>query len=260
MIRSATRHDAAAIASVATAYGFDEPDSGIDPRYLELLLEHGRLAVAEVDGAVVGFGGSIESCGAAMVTDLFVLEKHLGQGLGGGLLRHLIGDCEHRMTCSSKHPRAIPTYGRFGMVPRWRVRYLTGSVVHQPHDTTVTRVDLAHWRGPRRELASYWALRGADLLHLGDPARPSGSAVVADRSGQWMILRLDSDGAHDEAVASVMSRLPKGEPLLTFVPEWSAASAFLDGQHFDEIDHDVFCASAGVVIPSATVVMHPGLA
>jgi GNAT superfamily N-acetyltransferase len=260
MIRSATRLDAAAIGAVAAAYGFDEPDSGIDPSYLELLLDQGRLAVAEVGGAVVGFGGSIESFGAAMVCDLFVLEEHLAKGLGGGLLRHLIGDREHRMTCSSKHPRAIPTYGRFGMVPRWRVRYLSGSVVHQPHDTTVTRVDLAHWRGARRELAAYWAHSGAHLLHLGDPARPSGSAVVADRPGQWVILRMDSDGAHDEAMASVMSALPHGAPMITFVSEWSAASAFLDGLGFDEIDHDVFCATSDVVIPSATVVMHPGLA
>jgi GNAT superfamily N-acetyltransferase len=260
VIRAATSGDGAAIAAVAAEYGFDEPDSGIDPRYLALLEQHGRLAVAEVDGRIVGFGGAIESCGAMMLTDLFVLEQFHARGIGGGLVQRLVGDCRLRMTFSSSHPRAVPTYQRFGMEPRWALRYLRGRIVHVRSMTAAVDVGLSDWAGPRRELAAHWAGRNGRLLHIGGATQPTGTAIVTASDRGWTLQRMFAEGAHAVAMAAVLAVLPPGDELVAFVPAWSAAAAMLDSMGFDETDRDTFCASAEVLIPPTAVVLHPGLA
>src|SRR5690606_21795983 len=126
-IRDATTADVEGIVGVAASHGFDEPDSGVDPGYLELVAGHGRLAVALEAGAVVGFGGTVRVFGAAMVTDLFVLDDWQGRGVGPRLLGLLLAGEHERMTFRSKRPLAIPACRRMGMLPRWRLRYLRGS-------------------------------------------------------------------------------------------------------------------------------------
>ena len=62
------------------------------------------------------------------------------------------------------------------------------------------------------------------------------------------------------AMASVMAALPEGDAFTTFVPAWSDAATLLDDLGFEELDHDVCCTTADVVIPSTAVVLHPALA
>lgn len=264
MIRSATPADFDAIAMIAAEYWFDEPDSGVDVAYLHLVMRTGRLAVAEVyteaRTVVVGFGGTVDSFGAAMVTDLFVLEQFHGRGLGGRLLGHLVDDRPQRMTFSSKHPAAVPTYRRLGMEPRWRLRYLRGAVTHMLHQIHVVDVRPEAWAGPRRELMNHWWQRGARLLHLGDALQPTGTAIVTNDDGHWTLQRMETRGDHADAIRAVMTALPEGAPFTAFVPEWSRAATLLDDLGFEEFDHDLFCATVDVVIPSTAVVLHPGLA
>lgn len=267
MIRSATPADFAAIAAIAAVYGFDELDSGVDVAYLHLVMRTGRLAVAEVRTdsrpVVVGFGGTVDSFGAAMVTDLFVLEQFHRRGLGGRLLQHLVGDRSQRMTFSSNHPAALPTYQRLGMQPRWRLRYLRGGIRHLQHRVDVVEVvDVSPemWAGSRRELAHHWRRRDARLLHIGDALDPTGTAIVTHDDRSWTLQRMETRGDHATAMASVMAALPERDALTTFVPAWSHAATLLDDLDFEELDHDVCCTTADVVIPSTAVVLHPALA
>jgi hypothetical protein len=57
-VRAADHTDLDAIARVAAATGQVEECSGSDPAYIGHLLEHGRVAVAELDGTVTGFGAT----------------------------------------------------------------------------------------------------------------------------------------------------------------------------------------------------------
>ena len=128
-VRPATADDVPALAAILAANHEpmdwpDLPDLGWP--YLEHLVARARTSVAETDGVVVGFGGSVTVGreGLRFVTDLFVDPAHHERGAGRALLADVVEDAPERMTFSSKDERALALYVRAGMRPWWPLLYL----------------------------------------------------------------------------------------------------------------------------------------
>jgi GNAT superfamily N-acetyltransferase len=119
-------HDLAQVAKVALANGEQGRGSGSDVGYVGHLGRHGRFLVAERDGLVVGYGGTRPIGDATMLCDLFIDPAHQGSGVGRRLLDHLLDGRTEIFTFSSRDPRAMPLYARYGLVPRWPLLYLVG--------------------------------------------------------------------------------------------------------------------------------------
>jgi GNAT superfamily N-acetyltransferase len=264
-IRDATPADDDGIVAVATAHGFAGADTGADATYRRFVARHGRLVVALADGHVVGFGGAIDADGVRMVTDLFVVAEHQGRGLGAAMLRALVADAPLRMTFSSSHRRAVPGYRRMGMEPSWHLRYWLGrapgpSAHAPPH--RVVEVSRVHWQGDRPDLADHWSAAGGRLMHLVDGERVVGWSIVVRTdlaAATWTVSRLVTDLGHEDAMRSVLSMLPEGDRVLVSSPARSSAGAILEGLGFEDIDHDIFCATPGLDVPASVAALHPGL-
>ncbi len=79
-------------------------------------LQTGRLTVAEVDGQVVGFGGTVTRSGVLYLVDLFVSPAHQSRGIGRQILHALCADHHGpSFTFASADPRAQRLYEQFGM-------------------------------------------------------------------------------------------------------------------------------------------------
>jgi ribosomal protein S18 acetylase RimI-like enzyme len=129
-VRPAGAADLAAIASVTASTGQHDPWGGQNPAYIRHLMEVGRVVVAELDGAVAGFG-AVQQIGAgpdavSMLCDLFVDPGAHGRGCGRAMLADLWSTAGRRMTFSSLHPNAIPLYTSFGLDAWWPLLYLHG--------------------------------------------------------------------------------------------------------------------------------------
>jgi GNAT superfamily N-acetyltransferase len=125
IVRPAGPADLAEIALVSEAN--DEPvgdPDGPGSRYLDHLLRHGRLLVAEWDGTIVGFAGAIQLPMGRFLTDLFVDPASHSRGVGGALLGEILPEDGPRLTFSSSDPRALPLYVRAGLAPWWPLLYL----------------------------------------------------------------------------------------------------------------------------------------
>ena len=106
---------------------------GTQPIPYQPLSDHelatGRLIVAEVDGEVAGFGGTLTRSGVLYLADLFVAPAHQSRGLGRSLLHALC--VEHQgplFTFASADPRGQHLYERFGMHVVEPYHYLDGRV------------------------------------------------------------------------------------------------------------------------------------
>jgi GNAT superfamily N-acetyltransferase len=264
-VRDATPADDDGIVAVAAAHGFTGADTGLDATYRRFIAEHGRLVVALADGGVVGFGGAIDADGVRLVSDLFVMDQHQGRGLGAAMLRALVADAPHRMTFSSSHRRAVPGYRRMGMEPSWRLRYWLGRATGASGGASghkVVEVARADWRGDRQDLADHWSAGCGRLMHLVEADRVVGWSIAVRTdldAATWTVTRLVTELPHDAAMRSVLSTLPEGDSVLVSSPERSSAGTMLNGLRFDEIDHDIFCATAGIDVPASVAALHPGL-
>jgi GNAT superfamily N-acetyltransferase len=133
-IRPAVEDDLPAIREILAAHGNDGPvvvGDVVGP-YLRHLLVHGRSRVAVEDGAVVGFGATIDTGPAVHLADLFVRPDRLGQGIGRPLLMEAFGDAGRRTTFASEDPRAMPIYVRAGMRPWWISLFVEGPASRVP--------------------------------------------------------------------------------------------------------------------------------
>ena len=93
-IRAADPGDIAAMRAILAGHGEDEPPIPGHPDvvgpYLRHLVDHHRALVVdegmgtgEPGGGVVAFGAVLDTGRCRMLSDLFVREDRLGQGLGG---------------------------------------------------------------------------------------------------------------------------------------------------------------------------------
>lgn len=239
-IRDARAQDHARLAELAA-----QGDADVDPPYLTFVAAAGRVLVACSGAEPVAFAGMVPIAGAAMVTDLFVAADARGRGVGGALLQPLLDGYEQRMTCSSKHPAALPAYGRVGMSPRWRLSYLAGRATGGGPPLVA-----GPWRGDRPELVDYFATRGAMVTPdaVVDLAGPTGAVV-------HRLCAADGIARFDEILAA----LPAGLPVRACVPEVHPLADGLRGRGFGIEDHDVFCATERVIFPPTVSCVHPGL-
>jgi GNAT superfamily N-acetyltransferase len=101
----------------------DDPDLPLPnaiPLYLSHVLRTGTLYVAEEDGKIIAFAGTITRGNISFLTDLFVLPSFQSGKLGKTLLQTVLphNDLIH-CTLSSSDPRALALYIRSGMRPWW---------------------------------------------------------------------------------------------------------------------------------------------
>jgi GNAT superfamily N-acetyltransferase len=128
-VRPATAHDVPVLAAILAANHepMDWPDlPELGWPYLEHLVARARTSVAETDGVVAGFGGSVTVGGddVRFVTDLFVDPARHERGAGRALLAAVLEGSADRMTFSSADERALALYVRAGMRPWWPLLYL----------------------------------------------------------------------------------------------------------------------------------------
>jgi GNAT superfamily N-acetyltransferase len=129
LVRPVQDHDLPQVAKVALANGEQGRGSGSDSRYVGHLSRHGRFLVAELDGLVVGYGATRPVGDTTMLCDLFIDPARQGSGIGRRLLDQVLDGCTEIFTFSSRNPRAMPLYVRYGLVPRWPLLYLAAAAV-----------------------------------------------------------------------------------------------------------------------------------
>ncbi|MFB9249985.1 GNAT family N-acetyltransferase [Sphaerisporangium melleum] len=88
------------------------------PDFLDAERAFGDLMVGEVDGRVVGFGGTLRRGKLTHLGDLFVLPEHQSSGVGRMILAELFPQDGARSAFASDDERAIGLYVRHGMIPR----------------------------------------------------------------------------------------------------------------------------------------------
>jgi GNAT superfamily N-acetyltransferase len=187
-VRAADAADVPAMAAIAVATGQHGEGSGASPAYLRQLLQHGRVVVAALGEAIVGFG-AVEPIGTgdaaiSILCDLFVDPAAHGAGYGRAMLTELWRGSPRRMTFSSLHASAMPLYTSFGLDAWWPLLYLRGGVrsLVMPAGWTVAAAS-AEQVG-ELELAWTGVERTAD--HRGWAARPDGAALTVSCAGRVM--------------------------------------------------------------------------
>jgi GNAT superfamily N-acetyltransferase len=129
LIRPATDDDVDAIDRLLDGHdavsGAPPLRPGLRAAHIRQALRRGAVHVAQIDGAIVGFGSTVDTGRALHLADLFVDREFLGRGIGGRLLPGLFGDRWPRTTFASDDPRAMPLYMRVGMSPLWPNVYVT---------------------------------------------------------------------------------------------------------------------------------------
>lgn len=185
-MRDATAADLGEVRRLAALVGQDHEWAGGDEHYLAHLLAHGRLVVADGEGALLGYAATrrleTREGTVSMLADLFVAPDSRGRGVGRALLSELWGDRAPRMTFSSTHPGALPLYTGLGLSAWWPLLYLVGDPagLRMPDGCTVqtTGVDQA------ARLERRWTGVVRDADYVAWLARPDGAALVVRRDGQ----------------------------------------------------------------------------
>lgn len=97
------------------------PSPGEVPAYLSHVLRTRTIFVAEQDGEVLAFAGTIRRGNIAFLTDLFVRPACQSGQLGKTLLQAVFPQTAKLVHCtiSSSDPRALALYIRAGMQPQW---------------------------------------------------------------------------------------------------------------------------------------------
>ena len=185
-VRSAAESDLGAIAAITVATGQVEEWTAANPAYIRHLMQHGRVAVAELNGKVAGFGAT-QLLGngpdaVTMLCDLFVDPAAHGRGCGRALLASLWADSARRMTFSSLHSHALPLYASFGLDAWWPLLYLRGDPARTPAPVGWTVEPASPDDAAQLELGWTGLDRAPD--HRAWAARPGGAAVIVSAGGE----------------------------------------------------------------------------
>ncbi len=197
-VRAASRADEPAIERILIAN--DEPIAwpgvaGLP--YLDFLIDHNTTAVAEIDGAILGFAASVRAGGISHLCDLFVDPTWQGRGLGRELLGAVMPAQGPRTTFASADPRALPLYARSGMRPSWPLLYLQGQAAGLPAPAAASVVRQVFSRVPIDEArATEAALTGVDRPRLAayQAALPGATPFVVTVDGSLAAVGLARDG------------------------------------------------------------------
>ncbi|MEZ5375866.1 MAG: GNAT family N-acetyltransferase [Acidimicrobiales bacterium] len=245
-------------------------------------LDTGTLLVAEVDGVLAGFAGSITRGERWFLGDLFVHPEHHGLGLGRQLLDQLVAvdaPGKLRATMASDDPRALTLYTQLGMTPRWPCFSLIGRsdidmpTVADPAGATVDRaercsaIDLAEQAQP-----CAYDLSPIDLDYWERTAAAE-FVLVADAGGAVVRWSTPFAIAHPDAISvgPLFARSPEvlpgvvaavlafirsedpDHPTKLYVPGTSAAlRPLLDAGHRIE-EFDLFSSSSPSILDPTRV-------
>ena len=163
IIRTAEDADMPALRGDVGAYFelFDLwPDTPDTPDFLDAERAFGNLLVGEVDGRIVGFGGTLRRGALTHLGDLFVLPEHQSSGVGRMILAELLPRDSPVITFASDDERALGLYVRSGMRPRCPLFYLEGAP--------------------------------GNLARLGRPRPEGGNGVSEAGSGIWEVTVMDA--------------------------------------------------------------------
>jgi GNAT superfamily N-acetyltransferase len=279
-VRPAAGSDLDVIAAIALATGQDEDWDVVFPGYLRHLMAHGTLLVAERNGSVTGYGGTLRiGAGPArscMLTDLFVNPAVHGSGTGRALLGALFAAEPRRMTFSSLHSRAVPLYTSFGMDAWWPLLYLTGDVraLSRPAGWSVAAAAADRVGALERD----WSGIDRTFDHRFWAAWPGGSGVIASMDGQeaaagtiggagaefgicHLALVGSGDAAARDAVLAVLSWLePAGGRARVCLPAPHPATRALLAAGWRVGEFDLHMASQFDLIDARRAVPSPALA
>jgi GNAT superfamily N-acetyltransferase len=275
-VRPAVPADIPAIAAVLAANDdpIDWPDLPGWP-YLEHLVGHARVSVAEADGAVVGFAGAIDRGAARFLTDLFVDPSIHEHGTGRALLETVLGDHPARMTFSSADQRALALYIRSGMRPWWPLLYLVGEVAAlgrppaglawEPASVEETVRWSRDWSGVDHttDFGHYASLPGSAGFVVRDGASVAavGWARRARREpGRWLdhvSIAPDADPVRG-AIGAWHAAAPTGERLMGCVPGPHPVVQLLLDAKIRIADRDQWCASDPDLLDPLRLLPNPG--
>lgn len=244
-VRDLRETDLAAVGSVALACAQTGPVSASDPRYLAHVSSHGRVAVREDSGSVVGYGGVVDLRGAQFLTDLFVTPGARGGGHGGALLESLWAGGPVRATSSSQDPRALAAYARFGATPRWPLVRL-----RLPGADVVPQVPVVHDRVAAGDAGWTLDLDGTETVRvLAGPGEVAATAVVRREGDRWTVLRATTPDPRGLAVLVADLRRQAGSAGVVdiAVPGPHPGFADLVGAGARIVDVDLWCATADAV-------------
>ncbi|WP_182903433.1 GNAT family N-acetyltransferase [Microbispora sp. H10830] len=143
IIRPAADADMPGLRAVADHFGLlglwpERPD------FVDAERAFGEVLVGEVDGAIVGFGGTLRRGTVTHLGDLFVLPDHQSSRVGRTILSRLLPGGTPKVTFASADKRALALYVRNGMRPRCPLFYLkrrplAGRPVRQESDQAARR-------------------------------------------------------------------------------------------------------------------------
>jgi GNAT superfamily N-acetyltransferase len=286
IIRAGRPDDAAAMAAVAIAaeaapgpIGSSADTPGIPEAgqiaYFGHLLSRARVAVAEGDGAMIGFGATAWTGRALHLADLFVRPERQGHGIGRRLLEAIIDGTRPLTTFASDDPRALPLYVRAGMDAWWPNLYLAGDptrLAATPDGYEVTDAPLAEvaqlerqWAGlDRTPELPYWAtLPGGQAAVVRRDGAIVGAGFVRDRlsgPGRWVDHALVApDALGPPALLALVRHGLAGAPIGgACVPGPSALVRTLLEAGFTIRDRDTFLASDPSIVDPHREIVNTG--
>lgn len=280
MVRPAGTGDVAGLAAILDANGepMDWPDlPELGWPYLDHLVVRARVTVAEVDGSVAGFAGSVPVGRADIrfLTDLFVDPARHDRGAGRALVTAALEGSTERMTFSSTDERALALYLRAGMRPWWPLLYVEvpeGSLgAHEPGiavapaDPEATARSSRQWTGVDRlpDFEHYASLPEAAGFIVRD-----GGAVAAigwarrerKRShGRWLDhASIAPDADPVRAALGVLRAAAGNERLTAGVPGPNRVMTPLLERGVRIVGRDQFCATDPSLVDLERLLPNPG--
>ena len=277
-VRAATEEDVPGIRAVLAAHGDDDgPSDPIDVigPYLAHLHRHGRIAVAEDDGQIAGFGSVNVNERSTHLCDLFVLPDRLGGGIGRRLLAHLFDQPGPRTTFASDDPRALPIYVRLGMAAWWPNLYLDGDPArlppvgrgldHAPAGPDELATLEASWTGIDRAADhGFWSAlpdaRPFLVLRHGSPVALVHARQRRRGVGRYIERAVVAPGEDPVGPLLAAFRIAsEGGPIAGCVPGPNPVLQQLLDHGFRIVDRDTYLASPDVALDATRLMPHPGL-
>ncbi len=219
-VRPASHDDGEAIADVARRCGQPALGAAPDATYRAHLMENGQMWVAEDVCGTLGFAGTIRVGSALMLTDLFVRPDVQGRGVGRELLAEAWSPTGPKITFASLHPAALPLYSQYGLVARWPLLYLFGSLTGGPAEDVDTSLRLETVSAETAALAEasftgvgrlgayrYWADRTggfAVLVRNRDEPVAAGAMLASQGRSEITHLRCDPQASPTDVLFTVL--------------------------------------------------------
>ena len=268
IVRDAELEDLDAIYEVWYAtetVGLPEPPSPRTMPWFGHVHRVGRLVVAAEGDDVVGFAGVVDLGSCVALTDLFVRPDRQSRGIGSALLDEVLPPDRELVTMASADPRAIVSYIRRGLRPRWPAYYVAadaealGQMVWPSREVEVAPLapGAYRWQLPGDDV-HYRALGGRSLV-VRAHGRELGTALVVRGSPQRLahpdaseLLESSAHCAEDAAdvVLAVVRELAAEQAtrVIAQVPGPHAALAPLLAGGFAVTDTDMACATSDALL------------